>query len=302
MKKKITALCICIAMLAIALIGGTMAYFTDKEEKTNVFTVGNIDIELNEVAKVLDKDGKELNDKMTLTATGVEYNNLMPTNKIVKEPVVVNTGSNAAYVRVTVDMNNADKLNLAIDEVYEKLGKSAEEVQAVYNNVFVGWGINYNPRPSKDGKDDARGVIDGRADGTKLIAVDFTKTTGLGSTTYLYGRNNMFMAGVETPDSYASAWAKDNNATGYYSKTMDKYQIRYAFYLYLKPSESFTLFEGLNVPSDFDNNRDVNGTKINQMDFFKDLTIEITADAIQAEGFNDAREAFEALEAAHPMS
>ena len=40
MKKKILALCVVISLAAVAIIGGTLAYFTDTETATNTFTVG----------------------------------------------------------------------------------------------------------------------------------------------------------------------------------------------------------------------------------------------------------------------
>lgn len=48
MKKKILAMCLCVAMLAIAIVGGTLAYFTDTDEATNVFTTAKVNIALNE--------------------------------------------------------------------------------------------------------------------------------------------------------------------------------------------------------------------------------------------------------------
>lgn len=48
MKKKITALCLCVTMLAIAIVGASLAYFTDTKDATNTFTVGNVKIELIE--------------------------------------------------------------------------------------------------------------------------------------------------------------------------------------------------------------------------------------------------------------
>ena len=316
MKKKITALCICIAMLAIALIGGTMAYFTDKEEKTNVFTVGDIDIELNEVSEVQDKNGGKIEGRATVTATGVKYTNLMPTNKIVKQPTIVNTGSNAAYVRVTVDLNNADKLNQAIDVIYEDLYKDLDnekmvaKVQAVYNEVFDGWGINYNPRPGVHGHD-GRGVIDAPSkmahyDANKVIDVDFTKTCeAYNNHHHIFGLGNMFMNEAEksaVDNGKFEVYPTGDDFDGYYTNGMDDMEIRYTYYLKLEKGESFTLFDGLNVPKDFDNNRKVGDQVIHQMDFFDGLTIEIKADAIQVEGFDSPKEAFEALEAAHPMN
>lgn len=54
MKKKIISLCLVVCLLAIAIVGGTMAYFTDTDEDTNVFTAGTVDIVQEE---------KERNDK-----------------------------------------------------------------------------------------------------------------------------------------------------------------------------------------------------------------------------------------------
>ena len=48
MKKKILALSMCIALAAIAIVGASLAYFTDTKSATNTFTVGNVKIELLE--------------------------------------------------------------------------------------------------------------------------------------------------------------------------------------------------------------------------------------------------------------
>ena len=48
MKKKITALCLCVALLAVAVVGASLAYFTDTKSATNTFTVGNVKIDLIE--------------------------------------------------------------------------------------------------------------------------------------------------------------------------------------------------------------------------------------------------------------
>ena len=79
MKKKILAMCLCVAMLAIAIVGGTLAYFTDTDTQTNVFTNGNIEIQLNEV---------------------FPENELIPgeKNALRKEVTVQNIGSEDAYM------------------------------------------------------------------------------------------------------------------------------------------------------------------------------------------------------------
>lgn len=58
MKKKILAITLCVAMLAIMLVSGTMAYFTDTQAKTNTFTMGKVDIALDEPNYVPAADGK----------------------------------------------------------------------------------------------------------------------------------------------------------------------------------------------------------------------------------------------------
>lgn len=48
MKKKIVAIFLCVALVAIAVAGASLAYFTDTDAKTNTFTVGNVKIQLLE--------------------------------------------------------------------------------------------------------------------------------------------------------------------------------------------------------------------------------------------------------------
>lgn len=47
-KRKIILLATALCMVAILAVGGTLAYFTDTDEKTNVFTIGRVDITLEE--------------------------------------------------------------------------------------------------------------------------------------------------------------------------------------------------------------------------------------------------------------
>ncbi len=48
MKKKILTLCLIVALAATAVVGGSLAYFTDTDEADNVFTSGKVDITLIE--------------------------------------------------------------------------------------------------------------------------------------------------------------------------------------------------------------------------------------------------------------
>ena len=49
MKKKILALALIVCLAIIAVAGATLAYFSDTDTKTNIFTSGKVDITLNEV-------------------------------------------------------------------------------------------------------------------------------------------------------------------------------------------------------------------------------------------------------------
>ena len=100
MKKKITAIFLCVALVAIAVVGASLAYFTDTKSATNTFTMGNVKITLDET-DVTNPTG----DRVTSNAYDV-----YPGAVVTKDPIVHNTGKNAAYIRATV--NVSDWMNL----------------------------------------------------------------------------------------------------------------------------------------------------------------------------------------------
>lgn len=107
MKKKLLTMCLVAALAATAVVGGTMAYFTDTtEEKVNKFTVGNVDIDLTEPSWKGD-------------AT------LMPGVSYKKDPTItIANGSQDAYVFLKMDMNKYVSLvNLmGVDAYKNKIG------------------------------------------------------------------------------------------------------------------------------------------------------------------------------------
>ena len=133
MKKKLTAIALVVAMLAIAVVGGSLAYFTDTDAATNTFTVGNVSIKL--IESRFHREGNDNSGDTSIpdpsnTASGMTYvkdghlaftdeeiqndaktyqedylaqkNNLMPGLAAAKCPYVINTGDNAAYIRIRV--------------------------------------------------------------------------------------------------------------------------------------------------------------------------------------------------------
>lgn len=93
MKKKITAIFLCVALVAIAIVGASLAYFTDTKTATNTFTMGDVKIKLDET-NVNDPTGDR-------TIVGNDYN-VYPGAVVTKDPTVHNTGKNAAWIRATV--------------------------------------------------------------------------------------------------------------------------------------------------------------------------------------------------------
>lgn len=48
MKKKILSFCLVAIIATMAIAGATLAYLTDRDSAENVFTFGNVSIELKE--------------------------------------------------------------------------------------------------------------------------------------------------------------------------------------------------------------------------------------------------------------
>ena len=133
MKKKITAIFLCVALVAIAIVGASLAYFTDTDQATNTFTVGNVKIDL--IESRYHRQGSGSSGDTTIptpnqTASGMKYvsngatiftddeikadaanysayitergKNMVPGKNIAKSPYVINTGANEAYIRIRV--------------------------------------------------------------------------------------------------------------------------------------------------------------------------------------------------------
>lgn len=96
MKKKITAIALVVCLVAIAIVGGSLAYFTDTKTATNTFTMGNVKITLDET-DVTNPDGDRV--------TSNEYD-VYPGKVVTKDPIVHNVGDNAAWIGATVNVSN----------------------------------------------------------------------------------------------------------------------------------------------------------------------------------------------------
>lgn len=118
-KSKALLLTLCAVLLVAASVLGTMAYLTSTDTVTNTFTVGKVEIKLDET------------DVTNPTGSRVQANSykLMPGTTYTKDPTVtVKAGSEESYVRMKVTFNNATKIiALCTDPEY------ADEVTGVEN-------------------------------------------------------------------------------------------------------------------------------------------------------------------------
>ena len=100
-KSKALLLTLCAVLLVAASVLGTMAYLTSTDTVTNTFTVGKVEIKLDET------------DVTNPTGSRVQANSykLMPGTTYTKDPTVtVKAGSEESYVRMKVTFNNAAAL------------------------------------------------------------------------------------------------------------------------------------------------------------------------------------------------
>ena len=107
MKKKTIALALVLVMVFGATLGGTFAYLTSTDQVVNTFTVGNVQIKLDE-AKA-NPDGS-----LVPNADRVKANNykLLPGHPYNKDPMVtVLKGSESAYIKMTVTFSKAAELD-----------------------------------------------------------------------------------------------------------------------------------------------------------------------------------------------
>lgn len=99
-KKKALLMTLCAVMLVVASVMGTMAYLTSTDSVTNTFTVGNVQITLDE-AKV------NLDGSLDTTATNrVKANSykLLPGHAYTKDPTVhVDANSEQCWLFVKVE-------------------------------------------------------------------------------------------------------------------------------------------------------------------------------------------------------
>lgn len=119
MKKRIVTIALVVALVAIAAVG-TLAYFTDTDNATNTFTVGNVKIDLIEKERDGNGGTKDFTQGKKLypivgSAQGEKDALGMPIakNYVDKMVTIQNTGTEKAYIRAYFAIPSA------LDDGYE---------------------------------------------------------------------------------------------------------------------------------------------------------------------------------------
>jgi predicted ribosomally synthesized peptide with SipW-like signal peptide len=101
MKRKIAMLCLALALVTILVVGGTLAYLQARTDTaTNTFKFGDVTGELTENG--IPGPGYVDWDKSDTDPNNNSAINIVPNQTVQKAPVVTNTGSTRAFVRLTV--------------------------------------------------------------------------------------------------------------------------------------------------------------------------------------------------------
>lgn len=151
MKKKVLAVSFVFALLAIALVGGSLAYFMDTDQAVNTFTIGSVKIEQMEQQRG-EEDGKSIlvdyvnEDKMLLPVVGDPITSerdefglpIGVSNYQDKVVSVKNTGKNEAYVRtfIAVPVSDVEGFDVPIPVVTTDTMKAAENGWTLAGNYY----------------------------------------------------------------------------------------------------------------------------------------------------------------------
>lgn len=167
-KKTILVAAIAVMLVAALVVGGTLAYFTDTKSADNTFTVGNVKIDLLESSlhrenagiangatsdSELWSDVEKLGSNNTspykagdtfytdeqIKANAREYkcDNVMlnPGESYHKMPYVVNTGKNAAYIRIRVMIPAALDTAILNSSMYTTTALNNKEFTMAYDST-----------------------------------------------------------------------------------------------------------------------------------------------------------------------
>lgn len=212
MKKKLTAIFLCVAMFAVAVVGASLAYFTDTDNATNTFAVGNVTIDLIEQQRGEDgledfEQGKKLYP-IVGSAQGEKDEYGMPTakNYVDKMVTIENTGSEKAYIRAYFAIPSA------LDDGYETFNAGMNVLHFNFGNKVVDgvvsstYGVEWNW--THDGK---WNYYETEIDGIKynVYYADYFEAVDAGATTEQFVQGLYLDKSFDMKDGKCYAFGKE---------------------------------------------------------------------------------------------
>lgn len=273
MKKKLTAIFLCVALVAIAVVGASLAYFTDTKSATNTFTVGNVKIELleSQYHRVNAGKGNATGETEPLSGGYLWAANVDMQGTTENTPNYVTSGEvwNGQYF---------SDAQIEADAAAYKDGYFAEHSQ----NMVPGANVRKNPYVKNTGTNDAYIRI------RTLIPVSLFDVIDNGPsywTSTAMNEGQVTSNAVNTYNTSGAEAVKQVERDG-----IMYYEYDFTFVKAVKPGE-LTFW---NVWGNIAINKDATAEDLANVESF-DVIFE--ADAIQADGFANATEAFAAFDA-----
>ena len=150
LSRKFLLTLTCAVLLVVGTALGTLAYFTDSDVATNTFTVGKVDITLDEAA--VNADGTPIADAARVTKN--EYH-LIPGGTYTKDPTIhVSADSANCWVYVKVD-NGLSKIEAADNTVAAQMKAKGWTLIDEEKNIYA-----YPTMVAKDAADKDVRVFD----------------------------------------------------------------------------------------------------------------------------------------------
>ena len=273
MKKKLIAISLVVAMLAVAIVGGSLAYFTDTKSATNTFTVGNVKIELleSQYHRVNAGKGNAIGQKEPSMGGYLWAADVDMQGTTENTPNYVTSGE-------VWDGQYFSDAQIEADAKGYKNGYFAEHSQ----NMVPGANVRKNPYVKNTGASDAYIRI------RTLIPVSLFDVIDSGPsywTTTAINEGQVTSNAVNTYNTSGATAVKQVERNG-----IMYYEYDFTFEKAVKPGE-LTFW---NVWGNIAINKDATAEDLANVESF-DVIFE--ADAIQADGFGSATEAFAAFDA-----
>ena len=272
MKKKILAITLCVAMLAIMLVSGTLAYFTDTDAKTNVITVGNVSAKLYE-------------SKYHRGATGDSYLKMsgqpepLENDDIMTDDATYHSDYLANAKLMPFDLKTDHRVQSMFEECTVAKNAYVENTSKT-NDCFVR--VRYIV-PAEIAP-----YLDIFYTDTQFIAATDAVATADARTLNNTDKSEPMITAVNSTGANFKAQANGTNAAG-------DYVAEFIYAERLTPGE-FTLYSPISkitlIPTVTEDTMKALG-----LDGTRQFEIKVEADVIQADGFLNALEAFKAFDA-----